>query len=63
MRVTSVGVPHRRDDMVSVFFEPCDLPAVQCRDSQFQGTDEFGTSKVFDVRWRNRGWDVVRVYD
>jgi hypothetical protein len=30
---------------------------------RFQGTDELGTSKVFDVRRRNRGWEVVRVYD
>jgi hypothetical protein len=30
---------------------------------RFQGTDESGRSKVFDVRRTVAGWELVRVYD
>jgi hypothetical protein len=30
---------------------------------RFQGTDETGQSKVFDVRRTVAGWELVRVYD
>lgn len=30
---------------------------------RFQGTDETGDSKIFDVRHTSGQWEVVRVYD